>query len=169
MVTASSTSSGGNHSASSTRSGGPSRVIARSASTSTPVFAVSARYAAWIPGRESIRVMSRSNPTAVMPACTERHPAAPDNGLAGEGRRGMTWASLPLELVGRDVREAVDGQREDLVVAERRRRGGPVGQEFRHGVRAVIRTRLGHLNRGVSRLLVLCGHECPLQCHYQYG
>jgi len=24
-----------------------------------------------------------------MTACTERHPAAPDNGLAGEGQKGM--------------------------------------------------------------------------------
>jgi hypothetical protein len=24
-----------------------------------------------------------------MTACTERHPAAPDDGLAGEGRKGM--------------------------------------------------------------------------------
>jgi hypothetical protein len=25
-----------------------------------------------------------------MTACTERHPAAPDDGLAGEGQKGMT-------------------------------------------------------------------------------
>jgi hypothetical protein len=27
-----------------------------------------------------------------MIACTERHPAAPDNGLAGEGQKSMTKA-----------------------------------------------------------------------------
>jgi hypothetical protein len=30
-----------------------------------------------------------------MTACTERHPAAPANGLAGEGRKGMTREAQP--------------------------------------------------------------------------
>jgi hypothetical protein len=30
-----------------------------------------------------------------MTACTERHPAAPDNGLAGEGQKGMTKEAQP--------------------------------------------------------------------------
>jgi len=30
-----------------------------------------------------------------MTACTERHTPAPDNGLAGEGRKGMTKVALP--------------------------------------------------------------------------
>jgi hypothetical protein len=30
-----------------------------------------------------------------MTACTERHPAAPNNGLAGEGQKGMTKVALP--------------------------------------------------------------------------
>ncbi len=29
-----------------------------------------------------------------MTACTERHPAAPDNSLAGEGQKGMTKEAL---------------------------------------------------------------------------
>ena len=30
-----------------------------------------------------------------MTACTERHPAAPGNGPAGEGRKGMAKGALP--------------------------------------------------------------------------
>jgi hypothetical protein len=30
-----------------------------------------------------------------MTACTERHPAAPANGLAGEGRNGMAKEAQP--------------------------------------------------------------------------
>ena len=30
-----------------------------------------------------------------MTDCTERHPAAPDNGLAGEGQEGMAKEALP--------------------------------------------------------------------------
>jgi hypothetical protein len=30
-----------------------------------------------------------------MTACTERHPAAPDNDLAGEGQKGMTKEAQP--------------------------------------------------------------------------
>jgi hypothetical protein len=30
-----------------------------------------------------------------MTDCTERHPAAPRNGLAGEGREGMAKEALP--------------------------------------------------------------------------
>jgi hypothetical protein len=30
-----------------------------------------------------------------MTDCTERHPAAPHNGLAGEGREGMAKVALP--------------------------------------------------------------------------
>jgi hypothetical protein len=30
-----------------------------------------------------------------MTACTERHPAAPDNGLAGEGQKGMAEETQP--------------------------------------------------------------------------
>lgn len=29
-----------------------------------------------------------------MTACTERHPVAPGDGLAGEGRKGMTMEAL---------------------------------------------------------------------------
>jgi hypothetical protein len=29
-----------------------------------------------------------------MTACTERHPAAPNDGVAGEGRKGMTKEAL---------------------------------------------------------------------------
>src|SRR5690606_26776882 len=67
---ASSTRSAGNQLTSSSASGGPSRVTARSASMYVPVRAASAREQARIPGREAISVMSRSNPT-VGPAGTE--------------------------------------------------------------------------------------------------
>ena len=30
-----------------------------------------------------------------MTDCTERHPAAPHNGLAGEGQEGMAMVALP--------------------------------------------------------------------------
>jgi hypothetical protein len=30
-----------------------------------------------------------------MTACTERHTAAPDNGIAGEGQKGMAKEALP--------------------------------------------------------------------------
>jgi hypothetical protein len=30
-----------------------------------------------------------------MTDCTERHTAAPDNGVAGEGQKGMTKEALP--------------------------------------------------------------------------
>ena len=30
-----------------------------------------------------------------MTACTERHPAAPNDGIAGEGQKGMPKVALP--------------------------------------------------------------------------
>lgn len=53
----------GNQYASSSSSGGPSRETTASASMATPVRRDSSVIVACTPGRESIRVMSRSKPT----------------------------------------------------------------------------------------------------------